>query len=409
MRGTINVTASTSSFDGSDGTSNAFSGNRFGMGGGGGAAFEQSPNFWTRVGQSEGFPDSNMFGTVSADTYSRFRYDSHYNFWVYSSYDSVSRFAVSTDVIHWVLRTVGSEFEGTNGHFATNGSGEYVLQLYSNSGVIASTDTIHWALRTTQYNGSPEGIEYHAGHYFMNMGNRPQASTDTIHWAYRTTGTTDTLQRMAVGNGYIMAVSTQFAGAAMSSTDTIHWGRRTVSTRYGYYTQGLGFAGGLFHVSDGQGYGSYNVSTDSIHWVLRTSQAKFNEDDAVKYGSYRGTNVYFAQYQGGADYMYSTDTIHWLVSDKISISAAGSTPSGGSAFATDGSGNWYYANRNGDSSDGITNRYRAFYEPGGEEIYATGNGGDGGLGCSGGGGATTAQFGGIGGLGGQGYIQLSWW
>lgn len=368
MRGTINVTAATSSFDGSDGTSNAFSGNRFGMGGGGGAAFEQAPNFWTRFGQSEGFPDSNVFGYTNG--YDRFAYDSHYNFWVYTAYNNAGGgFAISTDVIHWVLRTVGNSTAASYGYFATNGSGEYILQ--GNNSLAASTDTIHWALRTT--------------------------------------GTTDRLARWAVGNGYIMGASTEFAAAAMSSTDTIHWGRRTVSTRYGYYTYGLGFAGGLFHVSDGQGYYSYNVSTDSIHWVLRTSQVRFAQDDAVKYGSYQGTNVYFAPYQGGADYVYSTDTIHWLVSDKISISAAGATAGASSAFATDGSGNWYYANRNGDSPDGNFSLFRAFYEPGGDEIYATGNGGDGGLGCSGGGGATTAQFGGIGGLGGQGYIQLSWW
>jgi hypothetical protein len=237
------------------------------------------------------------------------------------------------------------------------------------------------------------------------------ASTDTIHWSYRTTGAySDRFNYWAVGNGYVLASTGEFADAVVSSTDTIHWGRRTTSTRNGYYTYGLGFAGGLFHASDGQGYGSYNISTDSIHWVLRTAPGiRWTGYDSVKYGSYRGENVYFAPVNSSATYAYSTDTIHWITKNRITLSSAGASTSMSRTLNTDGSGNWYYANTNGDSPDGTTSAFRAFYEPGGEEIYATGNGGDGGLGCSGGGGATTAQFGGIGGLGGQGYIQLSWW
>ena len=406
MQGTINVTAATSSFDGSDGTSNAFSGNRFGMGGGGGAAFEQAPNFWTRMGVSEGFPDANVFGTSSSSTYDRFAYDSHYNFWVYAGYNIVGGgFAISTDVIHWVLRTVGNP-SGSYGFFSTNGSGEYILQ--GQNSLSGSTDTIHWALRTVVSVQTPYGTAYHAGNYIAQFNNSTQASTDTIHWVYRTTGTTDRLARWAVGNGYVMGVSTEFAAAAMSSTDTIHWGRRTVSTRYGYYTYGLGFAGGLFHVSGA--YGAYNVSTDSIHWTLRTTpNIKFNIDDTVRYGLYRGENVYFAPVNNTSTYAYSTDTIHWSSSDQITLSSAGSSPLGSRALGTDGSGNWYYANNNGDSPDGNTSQFRAFYEPGGDEIMIAGNGGDGGLGCSGGGGAVTSLLAGIPGLGSPGYIQLTWW
>jgi plastocyanin len=409
MRGTINVTASTSSFDGSDGTSNAFSGNRFGMGGGGGAAFEQSPNFWTRMAQSEGFPDSNVFGIGSNSTYDRMLYDSHYNFWVYAGYNNTGGgFAISTDVIHWVLRTVGNP-NPSYGYFATNGSGEYVLQ--GQNSLSGSTDTIHWALRTLVTTQTPYGAAYHAGYYIAQHYSHTMASTDTIHWSYRTTGAySDRFNYWAVGNGYVLASTGEFADAVVSSTDTIHWGRRTTSTRNGYYTYGLGFAGGLFHASDGQGYGSYNISTDSIHWVLRTAPGiRWTGYDSVKYGSYRGENVYFAPVNSSATYAYSTDTIHWITKNRITLSSAGASTSMSRTLNTDGSGNWYYANTNGDSPDGTTSAFRAFYEPGGEEIYATGNGGDGGLGCSGGGGATTAQFGGIGGLGGQGYIQLSWW
>mgnify|MGYP001215329373 CR=1 FL=1 len=407
MQGTINVTAATSSFDGSDGTSNAFSGNRFGMGGGGGAAFEQSPNFWARMAQSEGFPHSSVFGTSSNSTYDRFAYDSHYNFWVYAGYNNVGGgFAISTDVIHWVLRTVGNP-NGSYGYFATNGSGEYVLQ--GQNSISGSTDTIHWALRTVVAVQTPYGTAYHAGNYIAQFYNSTQASTDTIHWVYRT-ASSDRLARWAVGNGYVLGVSTEFADAAMSSTDTIHWGRRTVSTRYGYYTYGLGFANGLFHVSDGQGYGSYNISTDSIHWVLRTAPSiRFNSDDAVKYGSYRGQNVYFAPINNSSTYAYSTDTIHWISSDRITLASAGSTTNYSRALQTDGSGNWYYANTNGDSPDGNTSVFRAFYQQGGDEIIIVGNGGDAGPGCSGGGGGVTSLLSGIGGLGGPGYIQLSWW
>jgi len=409
MQGTINVTAATSSFDGSDGTSNAFSGNRFGMGGGGGAAFEQSPNFWTRMGQSEGFPDANVFGTSSNSTYDRMLYDSHYNFWVYAGYNNTGGgFAISTDVIHWVLRTVGNP-NASYGYFATNGSGEYVLQ--GQNSLSGSTDTIHWALRTLVSASTGYGVVYHAGNYVAQSFSDTMASTDTIHWSYRTTGAySDRLNNWAVGNGYVLASTGEFADAVVSSTDTIHWGRRTTSTRYGYYTNGIGFAGGLFHATDGQSYGSYNISTDSIHWVLRTATfIRWTGYDIVKYGSYRGENVYFAPVNSSATYAYSTDTIHWISSNQITLSSAGASTNMSRTLNTDGSGNWYYANGNGDAPDGNTSAFRAFYEPGGDEIMIVGNGGDAGLGCSGGGGAVTSLLSGIPGMGGPGYIQLTWW
>ena len=407
MKGTINVTAATSSFDGSDGTSAAFSGNKFGMGGGGGAAFEQSPNFWTRIGTSEGFPDRTMFSNPQED---RFKYDSHYNFWVYCSYNNNANtgFAVSTDVIHWQLRTMTDR--GSRGRFATDGNGTYVVQTY-NASVQASTDTIHWTLRTQPETGSPYGIAYHSGNYIMQQSYHTIGSTDSIHWFLRTTGGYSAqFQRWAVGNGYVLAGTTEFAGAVVTSTDTIHWGRRTVSTRYGYYSYGYGFAGGLFHVSDGQGYGSYNTSTDSIHWTLRTAPSiRFNTDDAVKYGSYRGENVYFAPVDNGATRRYSTDAIHWVISNTITLSTEGASANYSVPFETNGSGDWYWANSNGASPDGATYAPRAFYSQGGDELYVVGNGGDAGPGCSGGGGGATSKFGGIGGLGGRGYINITWW
>ena len=408
MQGTINVTAATSSFDGSDGTSNAFSGNRFGMGGGGGAAFEQSPNFWTRMGVSEGFPDANVFGTSSSSTYDRMLYDSHYNFWVYAGYNSAGGgFAISTDVIHWVLRTVGNP-NASYGYFATNGSGEYILQ--GQNSLSASTDTIHWALRTQTTTQSPYGAVYHAGNYITQAFYHTMASTDTIHWSYRTTGAySDRFNNWAVGNGYVLASTGEFADAIVSSTDTIHWGRRTVSTRYGYYTNGIGFAGGLFHATDGQGYGSYNISTDSIHWVLRTApNVRWTGYDMVKYGSYRGENVYFAPVSSSSTLAYSTDTIHWG-SERITVSSAGASTVMSRTLNTDGSGNWYYANTNGDAPDGNTSAFRAFYQQGGDEVLIAGNGGDGGFGCSAGGAGVTSLLSGIPGMGGQGYIQLTWW
>ncbi len=411
MKGTINVTAATSSINGSDGTSTDFSGGRFGMGGGGGGAFEQSPNFWTRLGKSEGFPDSNVFG--SSIRYARFEYDSHYNFWVYSGFDgSPGKFAVSTDVIHWVLRTVGAP-DGTHGFMATNGSGTYVIQSEGNDGIITSTDTIHWTHRTSPQTNDAQGIAYHNGNYIAQFSYNTIGSTDGTIWTYRTTGTGSSayLDRWAVGNGYIIGLGDGFAEAAVSSTDTIHWGRRTVSTKYGYYTYGLGFAGGLFHASDGQGYGSYNVSTDSIHWTLRTmgNQVRFNTDNAVKYGTYRGSTVYMTSSNNSSTLIYSTDTVHWSPSDKITLNSAGGSTVYGMGSVGTRNGDWYYANYNGESPDGVINRARAFYEPGGDEVFIVGNGGHAGPGCSGGGGGTTSKFSGIGGLGGPGYIQVTWW
>ena len=152
------------------------------------------------------------------------------------------------------------------------------------------------------------------------------------------------------------------------------------------------------------------TSTDSIHWTLRTApNIRFNTDDAVKYGSYQGENVYFAPVDNGATRRYSTDTIHWSTSDQITISTEGSTAYYSVPFETTGSGDWYWANSNGASPDGSTYAPRAFYSQGGDELFVVGNGGDAGPGCSGGGGGATSKFGGIGGLGGRGYINITWW
>jgi hypothetical protein len=143
---------------------------------------------------------------------------------------------------------------------------------------------------------------------------------------------------------------------------------------------------------------------------LRTAPSiRFNNDDAVKYGLYRGENVYFAPVDNSGTYAYSTDTIHWVTSNRITLSSAGSGIQYSRALGTDGSGNWYYANTNGDSPEAPTSRFTAFYEPGGDEIFIVGNGGDAGPGCSGGGGGTTSLVSGIPGMGGPGYIQLTWW
>jgi len=409
MKGSIVVTSATSSIHGEDGEDGTITGGRFGTGGGGGASYLSEPNFWNVVGTD--FPDSNVFGSNAE--LDKMLYDSNTSQYLYTGVSNdVAKFAVSTDVIHWKLRTVGDSYSSwpSYGHLAIGG-GYYVLcGLYD---IKASTDTIHWQLRTHIY--PTTSIQFRSLVYDTNnstwligASNSLLASTDTIVWVFRTAGYGIDLSAGAHGNGYTYFGTSGFNGPNISSTDTIHWQQRTVTVQYWAY--GASFAGVYFFASDNS-YNRLSVSTDSIHWELRTTTSGLGNfrGDGVKYGSYQGTNVYMigSSWEG---IHYSTDSIVWLSTNKIDLNIPNTSYAYGNTLTTDGSGNWYVANRNGNSPDGLgTAYYRSFYTIGGDLRYFAGNGGQGGPGCGGGGGANTSKRYGIGGEGGDGYVQVSWW
>ncbi len=103
-------------------------------------------------------------------------------------------FALSTDAIHWSLRTTGGGTQSVfntiyaNGRYVTSGSN------YNNNHTISvSTDSINWTLRTSAIPQTSPGVPLlyalaHASNTYFAAGTngRIMTSTDSIIWAIRT-------------------------------------------------------------------------------------------------------------------------------------------------------------------------------------------------------------------------------
>ena len=419
MRGSIVVQEAINSPHGDNAASSTFSGSRFSLGAGGGAAYRSDPDFWQRNGlranSSVGYPDSKVFGEggYSYTSSAQLEYDTNYNLWVFSpNQGGTGAFSVSTDSIHWTLRTVGFPQYGTRGRFATNGSGFYVLLGQYN--VATSTDTVHWKMRTIAYTSQRKyDIAYGNGQYLVAGDTYANsASTDGIHWMLRTVGGSSGSHEhefASYGNGQFVLCNDGYSSAPIiTSTDTIHWQRRTVPTQY--YGYGASFTNNRWFLA---GNSKFAVSTDVVHWELRTVPTNLYDmkgTKVVKYGNYLGTNVYMAGGNGNGLY-YSTDTIHWNP-NRITSNNEGATAGYYTFAVKDGSGaneGWRVAGYNGSAPDGVTNYLRAFYEPGGHEYYIVGNGGNGGVATPGGGAGSAVKVFGTAGVGGGGYVQFTWW
>lgn len=219
---------------------------------------------------------------------------------------------VSTDSIHWKLRTY--PFPGSNPNSNWTSRGEISVPLDTdgtqvllsntdyNSGsgnlvhtLAVSTDTIHWKLRTNghaRYNAN--NIRYGNNIWVQtyNDASSVSTSTDTIIWTMRT-GPSGIVADLVYGNG--RWVSTVTNGASpFTSTDAIHWKARTAPLSNSYMGQQVTYA----EPSDGENiffYGNYNNvtwSTDGISWMSRT-QNQMHYPYCTLYSS--TTNEYLIQ------------------------------------------------------------------------------------------------------------------
>jgi hypothetical protein len=208
-----------------------------------------------------------------------------------SNTESTTHLQVSTDTIHWTLRTY--PFPGNNGYYnwisnrntvhrPIDSDGTQVLlsntnwDNSTNSHTLASsTDTIHWTLRTAaSASANPSIIQYGNNTWVQAYYNSPSGlstSTDAIHWTLRTFGFSNALNGLVYGNGRWVGTITN-SGSPVTSTDAIHWKLRTAPLSNSYVGSNIIYT----EPSDGENifvYGNYRHitwSTDGINWTART-------------------------------------------------------------------------------------------------------------------------------------------
>ena len=97
---------------------------------------------------------------------------------------------VSTDAIHWKMRTAGGDCCTVccrqNAVAYGNGLFAYHAQSCYNGSMYSSTDTIHWQARTHGLLGwYIYNVSYANGYWFIQGESCMSISTDTIHWSNR--------------------------------------------------------------------------------------------------------------------------------------------------------------------------------------------------------------------------------
>ena len=320
MHGTITVEDPVVNLDGEDGIGTNAS--LFGTGGAGAYIYKTGFGIFSSV-----TPATPRFD--SCDCQNRLFYAD--NDWFYTG----CGVQISTDTVHWKIRTVPFINGGICGR-VTYGNSNWLIINGGSSGrcAAASTDSIHWDLRTLGTNCSHyiSGLAYANNLFMAKMCYDVTVSTDTIHWQMRTLGSSlmscERHNGIAYGNGLWATIGGCYGGSFVASTDTIHWKLRTHGL-LGWYMYNVSYANGYWFINGEQ---CMSISTDTIHWNNR--QCMGNPPTQCtpviyngEYYMFGGTNGCFAyrknlvathdEYQCWSyfnDFMgsYSNDDIHGL-------------------------------------------------------------------------------------------------
>jgi len=222
--------------------------------------------------------------------------------------------SVSTDTIHWNLRTLSWSGSIERIVSVPDSSKEQRYVIGGGNGgsstISTSTDSIVWTLRTAL--GRCWGLSYNNGYYFAGFQSGGfQVSTDAIVWISRTTGSSFTMKNVGYYvNGLYYASG--YESNIYSSTDTIHWKPNSIGLTGNSYIKSDGtilvVAGATSQAYNRPGYKNQpyvavgenqNIltSTNQINWSLRTSGLDFGYD--IKSIDY-APQTYLAG--GGLDY-----------------------------------------------------------------------------------------------------------
>lgn len=348
-------------------------------------------------------------------------------------------FRVSTDTIHWVLRTTPATGGGgfiTAGTYFTHSN----LYLYGTqyAQLVSSTDTVHWVLRTSPYGLNSAwigeiGFSGNLNRYWLysdQFSSVFATSINGIDWAAQG-------HPFSPSNGFIAGIAEKpgqnFAIAIeegsgltpklLATQNFSSWIARTVPLTSSNSVRGLKYDSN-FDLYYAFGTNSlFMVSTDSIAWTLRTTDSSFFAHytnplyvDAISVNTVDGLRIFLADNlnfssENRGSIRMSTDTIHWSNVDTRKFDVSGSmnygrhlSANGPGAFAPYPAGSKYLIlNQAGGPSMWVCDLSQS--------ISIAGNGGNGGVGCGGGGGGYSFESSafGMGGDGGNGMVRITWW
>ena len=289
------------------------------------------------------------------------------------------KLAVSTDAIHWTLRTTGVTFTLSSLTYAGDGKLYAVAPIIPNA-VATSTDTISWYYNDIPL-GNPSELAYseHDANQFIlgcskdGGGGFIYGATDGINWQLRTSdigSLTSNLTSVSASNQYFLASDTSKFGV---STDTIVWTIRTVPS-FGptvSFSTIIDYINGYYFASTISG--NISVSTDSIAWTVRTLFV----GNVNKFAYSSGSNLYAIAFNNGY-ISTSTDTVVWNNNLETETSLTYDL-NGLTSFYSPVLGEVFIAG--GNNAVITSSVYDTLSSP---EISATGDGGD-------------------------GYVRISWW
>ena len=183
--------------------------------------------------------------------------------------------SISTDTIHWLLRTAGG---CSGGHpmikGVVYGNNKYMAAGHCCQYISTSSDSIHWQLRTRACSGfdgdsNPYNPAFGNGMFVITSYNSVSYSTDAIHWkgcCYNCN--THYSYGMKFHRGLNSFLATSYYGWNIMSGDGINWSQNSVLDDGGCASQGYAslFLGGCFFNSNSclqKGVG-YIMTADSI-------------------------------------------------------------------------------------------------------------------------------------------------
>ena len=240
-------------------------------------------------------------------------------------YCGASVLASSTNSIIWVLRTTANTTTFNGSIFASGETNPYVI-VGSTGRISVSTDTIHWTMRTSgNITNAILSIVYNSSttqkYVIGRSAGQLQTSTNAIQWISRTTGAGSVSISSIIYQdpNFVAGCS---SGAIIISTNGIQWTLRTsgfgtTSISKILYENGIYVASGVS--------GTCTTSTDTIIWTSRVSGFGATAINTIVYGNNiylnagnnglitTSTTEILSTYGQGAYLAVSSDTITWIL------------------------------------------------------------------------------------------------
>lgn len=216
--------------------------------------------------------------------------------------------APSAPEMDWVIAPYASGTSDTSDDLAgiCKGSSQFVIVGYDSDVSFSSPNGFQWTQGGSGLgNGELNSVEYGADLYVgVDSGGDIYTSTTGTAWTQRLTGSGTSLNGVAAGNGYTIAVGASGTILECPEGSVSPWTARTSGT--GYNLDGVCFGGvpNVLFVAVGEN-GTMLTTANTTTWTSRTS-GTLNDLYAVTYGAGK-----FVAVGASGTILYSTNGINW--------------------------------------------------------------------------------------------------